>query len=124
MSAPSTIARHYARIASLWPVDTLRPALSFQTALNKRQKAAVTSSSSSSSSSATPAPHESRDLNALYSLLDNRYQRAYPLSPRFLRPNSKATYYEDLMQELERSTQRNWWQGFVTKLKARLRFDS
>lgn len=119
----STIARHYARIASLWPVDTLRPALSFQSALNKRQKA-VTSTSSSSSATTTPPPQESRDLNALYSLLDNRYKRTYPLSPRFLRPNSKATYYEDLMQELERSTQRNWWQGFVTKLKARLRFDS
>ncbi|KAK8196931.1 hypothetical protein IWZ00DRAFT_542309 [Phyllosticta capitalensis] len=123
MSATSTIARHYARIASLWPVDTLRPALSFQSALNKRQKA-VTSTSSSSSATTTPPPQESRDLNALYSLLDNRYKRTYPLSPRFLRPNSKATYYEDLMQELERSTQRNWWQGFVTKLKARLRFDS
>ncbi|KAK8254477.1 hypothetical protein HDK77DRAFT_423285 [Phyllosticta capitalensis] len=131
MSAPSTIARHYARIASLWPVDTLRPALSFQTALNKRQKAVTSSTTSSTTTtttttttSATSSPQASRDLNALYSLLDNRYKRAYPLSPRFLRPNSKATYYEDLMQELERSTQRNWWQGFVTKMKARLRFDS
>ncbi|KAK8217951.1 hypothetical protein IWZ01DRAFT_491526 [Phyllosticta capitalensis] len=127
MSAPSTIARHYARIASLWPIDTLRPALSFQSALNKRQKAVTSTTTSSSTTTTTTtasSPQASRDLNALYSLLDNRYKRAYPLSPRFLRPNSKQTYYEDLMQELERSTQRNWWQGFVTKLKARLRFDS
>ncbi|KAK7521462.1 hypothetical protein IWZ03DRAFT_357131 [Phyllosticta citriasiana] len=116
MSATSTISRHCARIISQWPVDTLRPALSFQKSLAAHQK------STAAAAASTQQPN--KDINALYSLLDDRYKRAYPLSARFLKPNSKASYYDDLMAELEQSTKRNWWQGFVTKLKARLRFDS
>ncbi|KAK8186695.1 hypothetical protein BC567DRAFT_154883, partial [Phyllosticta citribraziliensis] len=109
------VARHYARIMAKWPADPLRPALSFQKALAAHQKSAATPQQQQ---------QQNKDVNALYSLLDDRYKRAYPLSARFLKPNSKASYYDDLVAELERSTHRNWWQGFVTKLKARLRFDS
>ncbi|KAK8156598.1 hypothetical protein IWX90DRAFT_483183 [Phyllosticta citrichinensis] len=115
------IARHYARIIAKWPADPLRPALSFQKALAAHQKSATTTTTTTA---AATQQQQNKDVNALYSLLDDRYKRAYPLSARFLKPNSKASYYDDLVAELEQSTHRNWWQGFVTKLKARLRFDS
>lgn len=56
----------------------------------------------------TRAKDEEAQVNALYSLLENKYSRHYPTSDRMMRPASRPTYYEDLAAELERAPKRSW----------------
>ncbi|OJD35642.1 cytochrome b pre-mrna-processing protein 6 p07253 [Diplodia corticola] len=107
----STIAKHYARIAGAWPKDVLRPTVQFQEALKTRAAAA----------SAAPAAQELKDVNALYSLLENRYANKYPVSPALLKPRSNPSYYDDLMVELSRAPDRSWFERFTTRWKGFLR---
>ncbi|KAB2575694.1 hypothetical protein BFW01_g11233 [Lasiodiplodia theobromae] len=107
----STIAKHYARIAGAWPKDVLRPTVQFQDALKARAAAA----------SAAPEAQELRNVNALYSLLDNRYANKYPTSPSLLKPRSNPSYYDDLMVELSRAPERGWFERLTNKWKGLLR---
>ncbi|KAJ9666018.1 hypothetical protein H2201_003929 [Coniosporium apollinis] len=130
----SNIAKHYARIISLWPKDLLRPTVSFQAALQKRIPQDPASSSSSSTHPTPPREAsvplskspidpkaEERNINALYSLLDNRYSKKYPVSDSLLKPKSNPTYYDDLIRELEQAPDRNWFQRTLNKWKGFLR---
>ncbi|KAL8810924.1 MAG: hypothetical protein Q9223_002016 [Gallowayella weberi] len=63
---------------------------------------------------------ESEQVNALYSFLENRYAKKYPLSDRLLKPLSNPEYYDKLMKEFEEAPKRsvfgrwiNSWKGFV-----------
>ncbi|KAF2085311.1 hypothetical protein K490DRAFT_67730 [Saccharata proteae CBS 121410] len=108
--ASANVSKHYARLAQLWPKDPLRPTVSFPAALKARSLAAVSEA------------EELRNINALYSLLDNRYTKAYPVSPNLLKPTSNPTYYEDLMVELSKAPERGWFERYVNKWKGFLRF--
>jgi cytochrome b pre-mRNA-processing protein 6 len=136
MSSPR-IAKHYTRIISLWPKDVLRPTVAFQNTLQYRAsqflpaktspvepgsepKAAATPGSSSAASLDPKA--ELLNINALYSLLENRYSKRYPTSPALLRPTSNPTYYEDLMVELEQAPGRSWFSRAVKRWKGLIRF--
>ncbi|KAF1817664.1 hypothetical protein P152DRAFT_445710 [Eremomyces bilateralis CBS 781.70] len=121
------IARHYARISSLWPTDPLRPQITFQSAIQFRESLASPQPAAESVQSSTPAApldgqRELRNANALYSLLDNRYMKKYPISKDVLKPKSNVTYYDDLIKELEMAPRRNWWENFVTNLRGKIRF--
>ncbi|KAL8674311.1 MAG: hypothetical protein Q9168_001304 [Polycauliona sp. 1 TL-2023] len=59
-------------------------------------------------------------VNALYSLMENRYAKKYPLSDRLLKPLSNPEYYDNLLKELDEAPKRsffarllNSWKGFV-----------
>ena len=71
--------RHILQALSRWPKDPVRPELQFQDVLRKRFEQAPTASTPSQSPSPSPSPAEEQELlrqaNALYSLLDNRYQK-------------------------------------------------
>ncbi|KAH7063518.1 hypothetical protein B0J12DRAFT_643099 [Macrophomina phaseolina] len=108
----STIAKHYARISAAWPKDVLRPTVQFQEALKAR---AATASSAAEA-------QELRNVNALYSLLDNRYATKYPVSPAMLKPRSNPSYYDDLMVELSKAPDRGWFERFANRWKGFLRF--
>jgi len=149
------IAKHYARIIFLWPKDVLRPTVAFQNTLQYRAsqflpaktspvepesepKAAATPRSSSAAS--LDPKVELLNINALYSLLENRYSKRvynscayivfivteclwqYPTSPALLRPTSNPTYYEDLMAELEQAPGRSWFSRVIKRWKGLIRF--
>ena len=83
------IAKHYQRIIASWPVDALRPEVSFQTTLRRRIDRGLSdnrppSANNISANDAqvtipTPRPFnekgELEQVNSLYSLLENRYTK-------------------------------------------------
>ena len=72
----------------------------------------------------TPAEKQKDELeqvNAMYSLLENRYSRNYPCSERLLRPASNEGYYEALAQEMEAAPQRSWWAWKWMRVKGLVR---
>lgn len=82
----SNLSRHYTRILKQWPKDLLRPTSAFSSLIEKRA-AAITASPPAGSSSNAIAQHqegegegegetsEMKRVNALYSLLDDRYAK-------------------------------------------------
>ncbi|KAI9777694.1 MAG: hypothetical protein M1839_008613 [Geoglossum umbratile] len=130
--AASTTYRHYLRALRRWPIDVLRPELSFKTTIRRRVDARLLSkpppstSPSLPQSSATSQPidetAELAQINALYSLLENRYSKKYPISDRFLQPTFNPTYYADLLAEIEEAPRRSWVGRMMNKWKGFLRF--
>ncbi|KAK5018806.1 hypothetical protein LTR16_001202 [Cryomyces antarcticus] len=70
------ISKHYSRILTLWPKDPLRPEVSFEPLLRKRV------------ADKTTGPEQGRQINALYSLLDNRYTKK--VTTRLFYPHCQA----------------------------------
>ncbi|KAF2459651.1 hypothetical protein BDY21DRAFT_370342 [Lineolata rhizophorae] len=131
----SSIPRHYARILSRWPVDNLRPHLAFQTVL--RTRLAASSSTTTTPPTAppssgpparlqphhqTPAAADLRAINALYTLLEDRYRARYPVSAAFRRPRANPTYYDDLAREIGEAPGRGWWARVALKVKGFVRW--
>ncbi|KAI5289343.1 hypothetical protein KEM54_004039 [Ascosphaera aggregata] len=111
----ASTAKHLSRLISRWPRDLVRPeAISVPTYLQSRLKALPN------------APEDvkrfSKDnVNALYTLLDNRYQRAFPLS-NFLRyPNSQPNHYDALMEEFREAPNRDFWGRLGKKIRGMFR---
>ncbi|KAI4108994.1 MAG: hypothetical protein L6R37_000712 [Teloschistes peruensis] len=135
MAAKSVVFRHYERALAQWPVDALRPQISFQNVIRGRiekqlgpasdKETSYDPSKESKDTLVTPLkPYDEKaemeQVNALYSLLENRYAKQYPLSERTMKPLSKPTYYEDFINELEEAPKRSWleryihsWKGFI-----------
>lgn len=68
--------KHYMRALSRWPKDTLRPESQFQDAMRRRIDRKFLPNSSAASYAVPVNEKEELDqANALYSLLENRYQR-------------------------------------------------
>jgi cytochrome b pre-mRNA-processing protein 6 len=136
------ITKHYNRLLTLWPKDPLRPDFSFTTALQHRlsklqpiqpkegaSKTPFTSSSPSTAKPTQPTPADLPDartellnINALYSLLENRYSKRYPTSPALLRPQSNPEYYERLMREIEEAPKKSWLRAKWDMWKMKVRW--
>lgn len=134
------IVKQYTRLAALWPRDALRPNLPFTRAIDRHGQpfglqptTPVPEDASKKSHSpppaATPAPSsppdaklEQAQVNALFSLLENRYTNKYPLSPAVLKPTSAPGHYIKLMEEIERAPQKTWWQAKVDEWKMKIRW--
>ncbi|KAK3081796.1 hypothetical protein LTS18_002645 [Coniosporium uncinatum] len=117
MAQTQTIARHYARIIQQWPHDPLRPTVSFTKLLEKRAAKAA-----AKPGTVTEQQAELRNVNALYSLLDDRYTKKYPVSSAVLRPTSDPDYYDRLIAELHEAPRRSWFGRFINRWKGFLRF--
>jgi len=59
-------------------------------------------------------------VDALYSFLENKYQKKYPLPESVRRPASQPSYYDALLKELDDAPKRGWmgrminsWKGFL-----------
>jgi cytochrome b pre-mRNA-processing protein 6 len=63
------LTKHYRRIASLWPKDPMRPERPFTRVPEFRQQKLIADAGQAYLQS------ESRNVNALYSLLDGRYSK-------------------------------------------------
>jgi hypothetical protein len=68
MAARQLLSKHYTRILSRWPKDLLRPETTFQSLLKARIAKLPTQTEQEASV-------ELRNVNALYSLLDDRYTK-------------------------------------------------
>ena len=76
--------------------------------------------------SAAPPPKldeqkEMKQANALYSLLENRYETKFPMPQQLRYPESRKTHYDDLLQELEEAPSRTKFSSFMARLKGRFR---
>ncbi|KAG9991639.1 hypothetical protein KCU98_g36, partial [Aureobasidium melanogenum] len=95
-------SKHYARILSQWPVDRLRPEIPFQSVLKKRLEAAPVATINEANTARTQPPkprNEAREINALYSLLENRYSSAVgPTLIRHTTIQSSNTHTVPLVQ--------------------------
>ncbi|KAJ4291081.1 hypothetical protein N0V90_010279 [Kalmusia sp. IMI 367209] len=134
MSQP-TIAKHYTRILSLWPKDALRPNLPFARTIERRAtpygvkpispppegKKSDTTAKDVPTTSSNPQA-ELPKINALYSLLENRYSKRYPISPAVLKPVSNPEHYVRLMQEIERAPKKSWLQAKMDEWKMKIRW--
>ncbi|KAI1169700.1 hypothetical protein F4777DRAFT_572175 [Nemania sp. FL0916] len=104
--------RHILRALSLWPKGTIRPEVQFQTVLQKRFEKARPDISEEA---------QLKEANALYSLLDNRYKRQYPITGSLLQPKSNPTYYTDLVKELEEAPNRSYMDRLLLRIKGLVR---
>jgi cytochrome b pre-mRNA-processing protein 6 len=133
----SKIAKQYTRLLTLWPKDALRPNLPFTRAIEYRGQAygvkPVEPTTNAPKAHATPTPAsapasprnpqvEHAHVNALYSLLENRYSKKYTLSPGVFKPTSAPEHYDRLMAEIERAPQKSWWQAKVDEWKMKIRW--
>jgi cytochrome b pre-mRNA-processing protein 6 len=128
--------KHWARIIKRWPVDKIRPeSVSFQANMQRRidritnpsLNAAATSVKGNEALVTAVSPtefneaKEMKQVNALYSLLENRYSEASPMPPHFRHPASRTTHYDDLLQELEEAPARSKFSSWLQTLKGRFR---
>lgn len=130
------IRTHYTRLLTLWPKDLLRPNLPFTRAIEHRgtpygvkpleksaQEAKPKNASPVAAPLSPPNPQlEQAQVNALYSLLENRYSKKYALSEAMFRPKSAPEHYERLMDEIERAPKKTWWQAKVDEWKMKIRW--
>ncbi|KAH0264993.1 hypothetical protein KCU91_g11709, partial [Aureobasidium melanogenum] len=117
-------SKHYARILSQWPVDRLRPEITFQSVLKKRLEAAPIATINETNTARTQPPkprNEAREVNALYSLLDNRYSSAYPLSNAMMHPASAPDHYTTLVKELDEVPDRTFFQRVASRFRGMIR---
>ncbi|KAF2259989.1 hypothetical protein CC78DRAFT_536723 [Lojkania enalia] len=111
-----TIAKHYTRLQTLWPKDFLRPTQPFTKLLAHRL------SQSQSPNPKANIATELRNINALYTLLDNRYTRLYPLSPTVLRPTSNPGYYDALMKDIGEAPNKSWIRAKMDEWRMKIRW--
>ena len=135
----SSIAKHIQRLISRWPSDSVRPAsVSVQTYLQSRlnpppaptkQTGLFSSLFSKKPSASAPETSTSQDppllstqnVNALYSLLENRYQREYPLARSLRVPKGQPEYYDQLLREFEEAPNRSWFGRIQKRVTGMLR---
>ncbi|WEW60582.1 hypothetical protein PRK78_006069 [Emydomyces testavorans] len=145
------ITHHIHRLLTRWPTDALRPSsVSLQTYLHSRltpppppnakpqsssrwslqqlfrkpptPQQPPSSSSSNSSSSDHAAPLLSaQNINTLYSFLENRYQKKYPVPNSLRYPASQSDHYDKLLREFEEAPRRGWLGRLGKKLGGVLR---
>ncbi|KAJ9144726.1 hypothetical protein NKR23_g5855 [Pleurostoma richardsiae] len=119
MSGPvkSLAYKHYQRAFARWPKDALRPECQLQDVLAKRLESRFTAPGAKINEGA-----ELRQVNALYSLLDDRYKAKYKVSIAMTEPLSNPTYYADLMSDLEEAPKRSWLDRLGKRLGGLIRF--
>ncbi|RYP71144.1 hypothetical protein DL769_004755 [Monosporascus sp. CRB-8-3] len=106
--------RHTLRALSQWPKDPVRPQVQFQDVLRRRFEQPTPGA-------ALSEEEQLRQANALYSLLDNRYKKKYPITGSMLKPKSNPTYYSDLLKELEEGPRRSWLDRMLLRVKGLVR---
>ncbi|KAJ1714298.1 hypothetical protein NYO67_3560 [Aspergillus flavus] len=129
MSKPST--QTITRINHLlkhWPTDHVRPsAVSVQTYLQSylpqtSENASKQPQQQQQSSQSPPPPLSEASLNALSSLLEDRYARRYPLPPKLRRPTGNPDYYDNVIKEFSEAPTRDFWGRVSARLKGLFRF--
>ena len=124
--------KHWARIIKQWPIDRVRPEhvhfqKIMQLRLQKLQSPSATAGNiKSNEAQAQPAEpfneqNELQQTNALYSFLENRFEREYPIPQKVRHPKSNAAHYDDLVRELDEAPGRSWFTNLWNRLKGSVR---
>jgi len=138
LTSQKVALKHWIRIIRRWPVDKVRPDnVSFQKLMQHRldkytstqsaTKAAPNVKPNEALASTVVSPkwdesNEMRQVNALYSFLENRYVKENPMPQSLRTPASNPTHYDDLAGELQEAPSRSWFGRVVKRLKGSLRF--
>lgn len=120
---PSQLARdRYLAVLAHWPKDPLRPSCQLQDVLRKR----LDEQNKFPGVSTGNPKDEQAQVNALASLLGNRYKTNYApwgeMGTNLYSPKSKPTYYKELMEDLEQAPTRSWLQRIGKRLGGMIRF--
>ncbi|KAF2758151.1 hypothetical protein EJ05DRAFT_476412 [Pseudovirgaria hyperparasitica] len=134
MSIPKNLASKYTRLLTLWPTDPLRQ-FTFRTVLQKRltkhNESASRTQATTTTTPPAPAPapvspqqqaSEVVQINALFSLVEDRYATKYKLSEKYTRPRANPEYYARLMRELDEAPTRSRFSNWVRSWKGYLRW--
>ncbi|KAJ4288343.1 hypothetical protein N0V88_007381 [Collariella sp. IMI 366227] len=119
MTARSVAATHLRGILNRWPKDVLRPDCQLQNVLAKRLQSGVLAPKTAGVSQELA---DLRQVNALYSLLEDRYKNKHRAGDSIFEPKSNPTYYKDLIKELEEVPNRTWLQRLKKRLGGIIRF--
>ncbi|SPO05527.1 uncharacterized protein DNG_08214 [Cephalotrichum gorgonifer] len=118
MSRPVGAAlQRYQRVLSQWPVDKLRPNTQLQDVLQK----ALDKKYDPKAATAPDEAAELKQANALLTLLNDGYKKKYPLRT-ILTPKSQPTYFQDLLEELERAPEKTFSTRLWEKISGYIRF--
>ncbi|EGY19230.1 uncharacterized protein VDAG_09564 [Verticillium dahliae VdLs.17] len=120
MARPASQAlKHYQRALATWPKDELRPQVQFAEFLKRGVEKRL------AAGAATPAAEQKElaQVNALYSLAEDRYAKRFPLGPKISKPQSQPTYFKDLLRELEEAPSRTWLQSMSKRLSGIFRWE-
>ncbi|CAI7580196.1 hypothetical protein PCG10_007929 [Penicillium crustosum] len=105
--SPRSLQSRLTHLLKHWPSDAVRPAsVSVQSYIESRLQPTDKSSQAISESS----------VNALESLLNNRYARKYPMPEKLRRPASNPDHYDNVVREFAEAPNRDWF----GRLKKRL----
>ncbi|RJE27265.1 hypothetical protein PHISCL_00396 [Aspergillus sclerotialis] len=111
------------RILELWPKDNVRPeSVSVQNYLKSHIDHLSDSPDKNAKSQSTKSPIAPSSINALNSLLENRYAKKYPLPPHIRRPASNPDYYDNLIKEFEEAPKRDWFGRLKKLIAGKIRF--
>ncbi|KAH1903508.1 hypothetical protein KXW02_006873 [Aspergillus fumigatus] len=120
---PQSIQNRISHLLKHWPTDPVRPAsVSVKTYLQSRLQ--PTQSQQAQPQQAQPSKVEISEasLNALSSLLEDRYARRYPLPPKLRRPASNPDHYDNVVKEFEEAPGRDFWGRMGKRLRGLFRF--
>ncbi|KAE8147196.1 hypothetical protein BDV25DRAFT_160873 [Aspergillus avenaceus] len=123
---PQSVAR-INHLIKHWPSDLVRPSsVSVQSYLQSRLPQSPEDASKQSQSQKSPQsqgePISEASLNALSSLLEDRYARRYPMSPKIRRPASIPDHYDNVIKEFSEAPTRDWMGRVTKRLKGLFRF--
>ncbi|KAK2808923.1 hypothetical protein FQN50_004196 [Emmonsiellopsis sp. PD_5] len=127
--SPKSYTTHLTTLLKRWPADPVRPAaVSVQTYLQSRIPSNTNTTPSPSNKTTPPSdkttPHLSpSSINALYSLLENRYAKQYPLPNHMRHPRAMPDYYERVQREFREAPGRGWVGRLVERVRGVLRFE-
>lgn len=64
---------------------------------------------------------ELRQLNALYALLENRFEKEFATPLQVRHPKTKVSHYDDLVKELDEAPNRSWFTNVWNRIKGSVR---
>ncbi|GFF53714.1 hypothetical protein IFM51744_08178 [Aspergillus udagawae] len=120
---PQTIQNRISHLLKHWPADRVRPAsVSVQNYLQSHLP--TTQPQQAQPQQAPPSKTEISEasLNALSSLLEDRYARRYPLPPKLRRPAANPDHYDNVVKEFEEAPGRDFWGRVGKRLGGLFRF--
>ncbi|KAL2001659.1 hypothetical protein VTN02DRAFT_1442 [Thermoascus thermophilus] len=104
---PKTLQARISHLINHWPSDPVRPAaVSVQNYLQSRL--AQSQQKEQQQQQGKPAQISEASVNALFSLLEDRYARRYPLPHKLRHPASNPDHYDNVVREFEEAPSRNW----------------
>ncbi|BDD55575.1 hypothetical protein MAP00_001074 [Monascus purpureus] len=123
---PQSLQARLTDLLSRWPSDPVRPAsvsvrYFLESRISEISKAQQPQQQPNKPQAAAPISESS--VNALSSLLDDRYAKRYPLSPKLRFPASDPNYYDNLVREFEEAPGRNWLGRAKKRLSGLFRFE-